>query len=175
MGKVVNLFGATSATCATKDSMQVKSFRVDLVRPALKVTGLWSMSAEHLIVGTALAESGLDTVKQFNHGPALSFLQIEPATYLDIVKYLNRKSEKKSAILSACYLDVFPQAVCLTWNIRLAILIARMIYWRVPEQLPHSSDIVGLAKYWKNYYNTNKGAGTVEHFVKAWEAHSDYA
>lgn len=152
--------------------MDSQAFRIDLVRPALKVTNLWSMNSEAIILGTALVESNLDAVKQIGGGPALSFMQIEPATYIDVLRYLNRGDNKllKERILTACYLDTFPEPDALTWNIRLAILIARVKYWMVPEPLPYFGDVEGMGRYWKRYYNTEQGAGTIADFVKAWEA-----
>lgn len=167
MSKIINLFSRKEEVLERVD---VNNFRIEIVRPALQLCGLWSEAAENLLVGTALAESGLKVVTQFGNGPALSFFQIEPDTYNDVVKYLHRKDNKplKDRILSACMMDIFPEAKCLTWNIRLAVLVARLIYWRRPEKLPKETDIQGLAKYWKAYYNSSQGKGTVEHFIKSW-------
>ena len=38
---------------------------------------------------------------------------------------------------------------------------------RVPKKLPKASDLEGQAKYWKTFYNTIKGKGTIEHFMEA--------
>ena len=47
----------------------------------------------------------------------------------------------------------------------LSVLWARLKYKLTPEQVP--SDIYGRAKYWKKYYNSYKGAGTIEHYLRA--------
>ena len=47
--------------------------------------------------------------------------------------------------------------------------MARIKYWRVPKKLPVENDIEGMAKYWKDYYNTSLGKGTPEKFIKAYE------
>ena len=57
-------------------------FREHVVRYALKCTGTWSHAAENLVVGTALAESGLKFLRQKGGGPALGLFQIEPSTFL---------------------------------------------------------------------------------------------
>ena len=41
--------------------------------------------------------------------------------------------------------------------------MARIHYRRVPSPLPKLS-LVGLAYYWKKYYNTVKGKGSVNEF-----------
>lgn len=152
--------------------MDVSNFRVEIVRPALQLCGLWSESAENLLIGTALAESNLSVVSQMSGGPGLSFFQIEPKSYDDVVKYLYRPDnvKLKDRILAACLMEIFPEAKCLAWNIRLAVLMARVIYWRYPTPLPRPDDLEGLARTWKTQYNTIKGAGTIEHFIKAWSA-----
>ena len=153
------------------ESMEAKAFREQIIRPALKVTGLWSYSAENLLLGTALAESGLRSVVQIGGGGALSFFQVEKATYADCVRYLNRsdKSSLKRSILAACYMEMFPPFECFTWNMRLSCLIARIKYYMHPDALPAASDIEGAASYWLKNYNAG-GKGTIEHYLNAWRA-----
>ena len=167
MGKIVNLFSRNEEVL---EKVDVNNFRVEIIRPALMISGLWSESAENLLLGTALAESNLNLLTQMGGGCALSYFQIEPRSYDDVVRYLYRNGNLalKDRILAACMMEIFPEAKCLTWNIRLAVLIARLIYWRRPEPLPKADDIQGLARYWKRYYNTELGKGTVEHFIKSW-------
>jgi len=148
--------------------MQGWAFREQIVRPALKDAGLWSESAEDLLMGTAYAESGLRTVAQAGGGPALSFFQIEQASYHDIIRYLAGNEHLMALILIACEMSSFPRAEVLAWDMRLATLIARVKYWMRPEPLPSAGDVDGLASYWKSIYNSELGAGTVEHFKLQW-------
>ena len=75
-------------------------------------------------------------------------------------------------VASACYLDwkyfTAPNEQdwgdILTYNIAAQIAMCRLHYRRVPKPLPGS--LLEQAKYWKQYYNTAKGKGTVDHFVK---------
>lgn len=177
MGKIVNLFNdnvAHASYCGVS-TMDVEAFRVDLVRPALKVAGLWSEAAENLLVGTALVESGLKHVVQIKSGAALSFMQIEKPTYLDCIRYLKRPDKRnlKEAVLSACFIDVFPSHDAIIWNLRLAILMARIKYWMIPKKLPEPDDSAELCNYYLDYYNTHFGKSTFEksipHFIKACE------
>ena len=55
-----------------------------VIRPALTKINLWSSSAEELVLGTAIVESGLTYLKQHGDGPALGLWQIEPATHEDL-------------------------------------------------------------------------------------------
>ena len=155
-----------------KIDMDVRAFKDDIIVPALRTVGMWSLSAEQLLLGTALAESNLNFVKQIGGGGAMSFFQIEKATYLDIMRYLRRSDNKglKDRIMTACYIEVFPEPTAMIWNMRLACLMARVKYLMVPEPLPLPYDIDGFAQYWKRYYNTKEGKGTVEHYIKSWRA-----
>lgn len=165
MAKIINLFTRKEEVI---EKMDVTNFRVEIVRPALQLCGLWSEAAENLIVGTALAESNLNVVTQMGDGPALSFMQIEPDTYNEILRYLHRPDNKllKERVLSACFMDVFPDAKCLVWNIRLAVLIARLVYWRRHEPLPEKEDYEGMANYHKKHYNTYLGKADVSQNIK---------
>lgn len=48
-------------------------------------------------------------------------------------------------------------------NLELQILSCRLVYWfKSASPIPSEHDIEGLAGYWKKYYNSYLGAGTVE-------------
>ena len=147
--------------------MDPKQFRLHLVRPALQIVDLWSEGAEELLLGTAAQESHFKYVRQLNDGPALGFFQMEPATHNDIwANYLEYRHELACKILDACGLsDDPPVADRLVWDARYAAIMARIHYLRVPQKLPSKDDVWGQGKYWKAYYNTPKGKGTVEEYV----------
>lgn len=169
MNKVVHLFPyrdimprkANHNEYSGEISMKTGTFR-KIIDDSLKVVGeLYSPAASNLLLGTALQESMLDVVEQ-DHGPALGFMQMEPATYEDLQKYLAlRQPKMKVSILAACYTDMFPSAECLTWNIRLSILMARVQYYRVAEKLPAADDSEGMCHYYLKYYNAG-GKATFE-------------
>ena len=47
----------------------------------------------------------------------------------------------------------------------LSLICCRLSYKRIPELIP--SDLFGRAKYWKEYYNTESGKGTIEHYIES--------
>lgn len=101
-------------------------------------------------------------------GPALGIFQMEPASYDDLVKnYLNRERNfpLKARILAALFTEVLPSADALAWNMRLAVIMARLLYLRVPESLPSADDLPGMAAYYKRFYNTARGAATTQQFI----------
>ena len=151
-------------------SIDKDQLRELIIRPTLEELDLWSPAAEDLLMGTAAMESDLGTyVKQFGEGPALGIFQMEPNTYKDIwVNYLyyNSKMEDKMTMIGgACV----PEEMI--YDLRHATAMVRIHYLRVPEALPEHGDIKGYAKYWKQYYNTPLGAGTVNEFVEKYHVY----
>lgn len=138
-----------------------------IIRPATTIIGLPGYDGDFLVAYTGAVESGYSTLKQ-DHGPALGFWQMEPASYDDNVRYLNmaKNSDLKKRLLAACYLDIFPAADALVWNLRLASTMCRVQYHRRPEPLPNYDDLEGMAKYWLKFYNGDGlGKGTIDRFV----------
>ena len=140
-------------------------FLAYVVRPSLDSIDLWSVAAERLLLGTAITESELTWLRQHGDGPARGVYQIEPATHDDIwANYLAYRDglANRVARLAA---GAIPRADQLAWNLGYATAIARLIYYRRPEPLPHADDLAGLARYWKAHFNTALGAGTPEDFL----------
>ncbi len=142
-------------------------FRKYVIRPTLEHLELWSEAAELLLFGTALTESNLRWLRQKKSGPGLGFYQIEPVTHEDIwVSYLQKKRNKKLRANVQWLISRAPLEEQLMHNLSYATAIARVIYWRKPEAMPEAFDLEGLAKYWKDHYNTFLGSGKPETFVK---------
>lgn len=147
------------------DSMQL---RTEIVRPTLKHLGHWSKSTEDLLVGTAAQESKLGHFIVQVRGNAKSIYQIEPATHQDIWEhYLKYKPElrKKIKALLPPNLTMKQKEQQLVTNLAYATAIALCVYLRAPKPLPTTGHVKDLAIYWKTYYNTYKGAGTVDDFI----------
>ncbi len=119
---------------------------------------------------TALVESKLTHIRQLPAGPALGFFQVEWATYLDVVRYLDNNRTLRTLVLLATERDHFPNhKETLVSDMILNTLIARVKYWMQPEELPSYKDAEGLAAYYKKYYNTYKGDAVIDTFVKAYQ------
>lgn len=150
--------------------MSIKSteLRQYIIRPSLQAIGYYSEVAEELLIATCAheSESGF-YLKQVN-GPALGIYQMEPATYHDcIANFLNYNLELRNKILDFLDIKDFPSESFLIGNLYLSTIMCRIKYLRVKEALPlNRDDVYGLAHYWKNYYNTQDGKGSVEDFVK---------
>ena len=138
-----------------------------IIKLALQRLDLDSDDARSLIYGTGKAESGYKTLQQYGGGPALGFFQMEPATCRDIwdnyVMYRPKYRDK----LYALGFDEGTLEFCLLSNVGLQAALCRLHYRRVPSPLPKAGDLEAQAKYWKEFYNTRLGKGTIEHFMEA--------
>lgn len=132
-----------------------------LIESVLKDYDLYSESATNLLMGTAAQESRFGHfLKQLGKGPALGPFQIEPETY----EWLRRKYGKKYGFSAV-------PASRLQEDLRLSILVCRLRYLVVREPLPEAGNLQAMAKYWKRWYNTADGKGTVAEFISNWKRH----
>lgn len=136
-----------------------------LVELAAVLPGANSAAAVNLLLSTAAAETNLVHLAQHG-GPALGIYQIEPDTHQDL--HTNWLPQSKYESLREHLGDRADDA--LIYDLRYATKIARCIYARRPEPLPAADDAEALGDYWLAHYNTAGGAGTLEHFLKAYEA-----
>lgn len=163
-------------------SVNAVQFRTLLVRPTLQMLdivrpGMYSEAAENLLVGTAAQESHLCTYIKQVGGPAMGPFQIEEPTFHDIVnRYLDRKQNHDlwDVVEDLSYAGLpLSEASQLITNLPLGCAIARIKYWMSPAPLPESYDLHGMAYYWKRFYNTAAGAGTVDEFVENYEHYAN--
>ena len=150
---------------------QATHFRDFVIRPTIKSLGLWSTEAEELLLGTALKESGLIHRVQLGGGPARGLFQMEPATHDDIWdNYLRYHKALATLAKSLKSRPTAAGAYELRNNDRYAAAMARIHYKRAPAPLPAAGDVQAMAAYWKRYYNTIHGAGTVAQYVHTWNS-----
>lgn len=139
-------------------SFDSNQFR-ELIRRVLSEygPGLCSEAAINLLLGTAAQESHFGTyLWQLGGGPAVGVFQMEPATFDWLRDHFKGK-----------YPDIGGrQAEDLEWDLRLAILLARLRYRVVPAPLPDADVVSALAGYYKQYYNTIHGKATIEEFER---------
>ena len=153
------------------DSKQVQK----LIARILRKMNMYSPDAVQLVYRTGLVESNYKYIRQLGTGPAKSFWQVEPGPTccLDICNnYLKFRKKLTKVVCDILYLDekYVLEAKEEEWsdivehNIAAGIIMCRLKFWRVPKPIPH--DLMGQAKYWKKYYNSDLGAGTPEKFIQ---------
>ena len=143
-------------------------FISEVLEPALKALDMFSEDAMHLMLRTAIIESQLTHILQIPNGPALGFMQVEYATYLDVVRYLNQRSDIKERVLRYTeYMTLPTKPVSVISNISLNVIAARIKYWMQPEAIPAYKDVEAQAEYYLQYYNTAKGSSNLHKFKMA--------
>lgn len=143
-------------------------FSEQIVAPSLKHMGLWSKSAEQLVLGTSIVESHLTWLVQLGSGPAKGLFQVEPNTVNDLYSnYLPYRPDLLS-LLNKITIPSMPRETQLVYNLWYSAAICRLLYFRHPEALPEAGDIAGHANYWKKYYNTSAGKGNPQNYIDAW-------
>ena len=151
-------------------AIESSHLRLHIVRPVLQYLDSqipYSMAAENLLLGTCATESHMGTYLVQLNGPAEGIFQMEPATEQDIRdNYLQYRPELRQLVESLMDNSVMGQLVA---NNNYATAMARIHYVRVPDSLPQENDIPAMANYWKAYYNTPLGSGTVGKFIQDYE------
>lgn len=128
------------------------------ISPTLTALGMGGSAADYQVLFTGYLESRFKYFRQIN-GPALSWFQVEPKTHEDIKGWLNNSFNTilREKVLSTCYLSILPPDDALTWNIRYAVTMCRLVYYRCKMPLPDAADAEGIANCHKVCYNTRYG------------------
>lgn len=156
-----------------READQIREY---LIGPVLQELGLWSESAEVLMLGTAAHESlGFTCIRQIGKGPALSMFQIEPASYASLLEDTMPGLQRKLPMVAAAFRGMvprrfsgYPPATHLLRDAGYACAVARLLYWRKPGPLPQAANLPAMAAYWKTNYNTAAGAGQVSDWLASW-------
>lgn len=146
--------------------MNIKQLREEIIKPILEYLELYNKNAENLLVGTACQESHAgEYIRQLGckgDVGAFGIYQMEIATHNDIWNnFLKYKKDLASKIESLKIVGLSIQDN-LKYNLAYATAMCRIHYYRVKEAIP--DNIYGQAKYWKKYYNTELGKGTIEEY-----------
>lgn len=148
------------------DSQQLKKY---IIEPTLKEIGLESDSATNILLGTCAQETQMGKYLHQINGTALGIYQMEKITFLDIRdRYLFKRTHAfRQKVEFCCKLYVSScEFKDLMWNLNFATIMARLKYASIGEPLPAADNIKSLAEYWKKYYNTAYGKGTVKQFIE---------
>lgn len=128
-----------------------------------------------LLLGTACVESNCGHYlfqkdsDNNNWDDGLGIFQMEIATHNDIWKnYIDHRPELRQFLINeipaATQLAKFEN---LAYSLRYAIIMTRLYYFRITYPIPKNLD--EQARYWKAFYNTTKGKGTMRDYIKKWE------
>ncbi len=147
----------------------------ELIQSVLDLLGskYASNDAVNLMFWTGYVESRYEYIRQLGQGPAMSFWQIEPDTAVDNIKsYLKYRKplKKKCADITLTDPKLWDSEDTSVWswilehNMAAGVIHSRLKYWRSPKPMP--GNIQDAAKIWKSVYNSSKGAGSVDKFIR---------
>ncbi len=148
--------------------------RAHVIEPVLYSLGMFSQAAVELLILTVAHESHGGHYLVQRGGPAVGIFQIEPSTASDIIhRYLKRRDdiefrfEKSFQLVNTqdidwSTVDLGLIRLKLITDLRFSTAVARLKYWMAPEKLPAATDIQGLAKYYKRFYNSADGKANIE-------------
>lgn len=139
----------------------------------------YSEAVARLLLGTAATESLLRYRRQIGFrmdrlNGAWGLWQTEYGAVSDSVIYLRRRGDVLANaarfVNMAGVFDMSGHSIMrrIHDDDRFAVVIARLHYFRVAEAVPDTLE--GQAAYWKKYYNTRLGAGTVAGYVRNWNS-----
>lgn len=151
--------------------MQYNQLKEAIVKILQKIQLPISEDVVNLISEIACVESNCgDYIKQIN-GPACGIFQIEPNTAKDIINnYLAYRTQYKNKVMST-YINSMTIEENLMYNLAFSVALCRVFFLRISESVP--STVEGRAEYWKKYYNTVYGKGTVEDYIKKVEKYGN--
>lgn len=121
-------------------------------------------AAEFIFEITNCESNGFMYSTQMGDGPARGEIQMEMATYYDIVDNYLSYRPKMMYYYNKLNNEDFPEQ----WNLRtdkkLQYFMCNCSVLRMPEAIPSTKK--ERAKLWKKRYNTEGGKGTPAHYLK---------
>ncbi len=138
----------------------------DAILDTLEFCGMTcSSNVVNMILETACVESNCgEYIKQLK-GPACGIFQIEPETAKDMLQHFIRYKPKLFKNYTKLLNPNLTLEQNLQTNLMFQIFMCIVYYLRFEQIIPNT--VEGRAKYWKKYYNTALGKGTVEKYIKA--------
>lgn len=139
-------------------SYHLAQFR-DLIKRTLRDADLpRKPEAIDLLLGTSAQESHLGTYLRQTNGPALGAFQMEPVTFQWVQEWAEHRYQPR--------LIGGRRSQEMEWDLRLAIIAARLNYLSKPRSIPVTLE--GQASYWKKYWNMYIGKGTISEYMANW-------
>lgn len=120
-----------------------------------------------MLVETACAETQLGLYKDNNHTSGYGICQFDDSGF----SHTMSRSEKYFDTIYQTFRIHMPTLEIneLRYNILISFIMCRLFYKTKKGEIPSTRE--GRAKYWKKYYNTSAGGGSVEHYMESCKTH----
>ena len=121
-------------------------------------------TADDLLWETAAAETDLGDAIDNTWSTGVGLFQFDPVAFNDVKE--RTPKHIKDLIREHWGIDLDRATINdLRWSPLVSTIFARLKYRLIPEEIP--TTIEERAEYWKKYYNSQLGAGTVEHYIRS--------
>lgn len=155
-------------------SIDPVQLRTLVVRPALDLCARYAAVphtpyVEDLLLATAAVETQCGRWLHQVSGPAISIYQFEPSSLTDLIERFIEPRAPRFAPLAAQIGGFGDSRIRVVCDLRLATVLARLFYYRVPQRLPavNHYTLADLWAYYKPYWNTAAGAADRSEFDNA--------
>jgi hypothetical protein len=119
-----------------------------------------------MLYETICAETQFGTFPDYCNESGFGLPQFDVAGYNEVMR---KKDKYQDLIWEKWKINIdLVQLIELRYNPFLSLLFCRLFYKGIPQHIPH--EMPERAHYWKRWYNTSKGKGTVEHYIKSVES-----
>lgn len=136
---------------------------IDITSEVVRVLG-GGENAIKMVLETIATETSMGTLKvkpRYNFG--IGLCQFDLPGFNDAKARISK--EKKDLILQEFNIDIDQVELRdLAYSPLLSIIFCRVFYLLRPNVIP--STVEERSKYWKKWYNTESGKGTVEHYLE---------
>jgi len=137
----------------------------EIIIDVTNTLGNGSNNNAHLLLSeTAMAETHYGDTPDLHFTSGYGVFQFDKVAFADTIA---RTSKERKALIKRVYnidLDNV-DIIALQWSPLLSCIMARLFYLLRAGAIP--TTLEGRAEYWKKYYNTRLGAGTVSHYIEA--------
>ena len=120
--------------------------------------------AVKLLAETAAAETNYGKAVDRSWNVGVGVMQFDPIGFDDVKA---RTSERVKDIVQKEFGIIIDRTYIgdLRHSPMLSVIFARLKYRLIPSPIP--ADVHGRAAYWKKWYNSELGAGTIDHYLHA--------
>lgn len=149
--------------------MDLDQLRTNIIKPALKPLGLWTLDIEALLCATAAQETRGGRFVMLERSPSLGIYQMLEGTHNAIWK--RNFQQVNNLRLARDMMKQFgfgqiPIAFDLVWHSGYATFMAWYYYNNLPTKVPPADDLKAQWEFYNKYWKLPSNIATEEDFYK---------